>query len=71
MSALLKQPELLKKYVLDMEYNTHPHFTIDDDIRMSGDDILFTERSSCGYYNESHSIELLDLMCWIYSKINT
>ena len=32
--------------------------------------MLFIERSSCGYYTEQHTVSALELIQWLYCKIN-
>ena len=37
----------------------------------AGDKIICKEVSSCGNYKDSHTIYLIDLISWVYSKTST
>lgn len=38
------------------------------DINVVDSCVTVNEVSSCGYYKDHHSIDLIDLMSWVYSK---
>jgi hypothetical protein len=39
-----------------------------ENISVSGEWVFVTERSQCGYYKDTHTLELIDVVAWVYSK---
>jgi len=61
--------KLMTDYIIESGRATYlPEGSITD-VRARGEWVMFTEVSECGYYNEDHSIPLLDVTAWVYSKL--
>lgn len=65
--------KMSEKLVLDFAKDTGIKIYRDNDeiinLSIAGDMVIFTERSSCGYYRDQHMIPLLDIVSWVYSKV--
>jgi len=62
-----KQEQMIKRYLHDEESYLESYDV--KNIEIKGDIIQFDSSSDCGNYNERCQIQLLDVMAWLYSKL--
>jgi hypothetical protein len=67
MATSITHEALLTEYLRENKCHIYPTFTVGS-IDQTGGDITFIEHSGCGYYNDEHFVDVLDLMCWLFSR---
>ena len=61
--------KMLCDYLKEKGYKIYEGSDEITEIINAGDKVIFKEVSSCGYYKDSHTVDLVDLISWVYSKI--
>lgn len=60
--------KLLSDYIKEKGIATYPDFSIKD-ILCAGEWVMFNEQDVSGHYTQNHMINLIDILAWVYVKV--